>query len=215
MDEDSEGNFEYDDDDDAVEDIQLDDDDDEDDQDDVDFGGAADDAFSTDILEKSKLKPFQVDFKCHSLDSLRQQQAAAVSEVASMFSLKDTDAAILLRHFNWNRERFIEQYLEEPEKLKIQAGVLDGPGRPRIQRIPDFTCEVCYMSSSDEDDGLMDTLALGCGHRFCKDCYQQYVEQKVKAEGESRRVQCMQEKCRLVLDEKTVELIASPEVYER
>lgn len=232
MDEDSDADFyAEEDDDDAGEDIQIDDledgddddgddddggnFDDDDDDDDEDFAGAGDDAFSTDAMNKGKLKPHQVEFKCHSIDSLQREQAREVAKVASMFSIKDTDAAILLRHLGWNSERLTDKYLDDADALKLAAGVVDGPGRPRIQSISDFTCEICYLTSSDEDDGLMATLALGCGHRFCKDCYQQYVEQKVKQEGESRRVQCMQEKCQLVLDEKTVELITSPEVYDR
>lgn len=130
-------------------------------------------------------------------------------------TLKDTDAAILLRHFAWNKEKLIERYMDDPDKVKVEAGVLDDPVRPRLQQSSDFTCSVCYMSSEDQSDGFIETLALGCGHRFCRDCYQYYIEQKVREEGESRRVQCMQEKCKLVVDEKTVELIVEPVMYQR
>lgn len=105
--------------------------------------------------------------------------------------------------------------MDDPDAVKVEAGVLDDPSRTKLQDSKDFTCTVCYLSSDDHDDGVMQTLALGCGHRFCKDCYQHYIEQKVREEGESRRVQCMQEKCKLVVDEKTVQLVVQPSIYER
>ncbi|KAI3494640.1 hypothetical protein L1887_40456 [Cichorium endivia] len=105
--------------------------------------------------------------------------------------------------------------MDSPDKVNLEAGVHDDPARPKLQKLPDFTCEICYMSSDDSPDGQMDTLALACGHRYCRDCYQHYLEQKIRAEGESRRVQCMREKCNLVIDERTVGLVVMPEVFER
>lgn len=193
----------------------VDDDDSQGGQVDIGVGGIDDDEFTQDISNKNKLKNYEVEYTCLSIDGLQQQQKKDVDHIASMFEIKDTDAAILLRHLNWNKERLIEKYMDNEEQLKVQAGVLDDPARPKLQQSKDFTCSVCFMSSDDEDSGKMETLALGCDHRFCKDCYQHYVEQKVKEEGESRRVQCMQEKCKLVIDEKTIQLLVTPPVYER
>jgi ariadne-1 len=105
--------------------------------------------------------------------------------------------------------------MDDPDAVKIEAGVVDDPTRPRLLKSTHFTCSICYLSSEDEDSGRMETLALGCGHRFCSDCYQHYIEQKVKEEGESRRVQCMQEKCKLVVDERTVKMLVDPAIYEK
>lgn len=58
-------------------------------------------------------------------------------------------------------------------------------------------------------------MALACAHRFCVDCYRTYLEQKIKFEGESRRIQCMEEKCNLIVDEKTVGLVVNNDVFER
>lgn len=105
--------------------------------------------------------------------------------------------------------------MEDPDKVKVEAGVAEDPSGSRLKSVKDFTCTICYSSAEDEPSGKMTTIALGCGHRFCKDCYQQYINQKVKEDGESRRVQCMEEDCKLVVDEKTVELIVEPQVFQR
>ncbi|CAO1621157.1 unnamed protein product [Jaminaea pallidilutea] len=180
------------------------------------FTAEDDDAFTQDVgTSKTGNKAWEVEYVCRTLADLQQQQGKEIDHVASMFVVKDTDAAILLRHYGWNKERLIERYMDDPDAVKVQAGVIDDPTRPKLQKSRDFTCSVCYTSTEDEDSGVLETLALGCGHRFCKDCYQAYVEQKVREEGESRRVQCMQEKCKLVLDEKTVKLLVPPATYER
>ncbi len=170
-------------------------------------------------------------------------------------ALQDTDAAILLRHMSWNKERLIERYMDAPDDVKYEAGVMDDPARPRIvdMRPADhFTCEICFTSTDDLPPSsepasasaatasgkspskgkgkaassasasasaatgpALSTLALGCGHRFCKDCYAEYLLRKIQEEGESRRVQCMEEKCKLVVDERTVGLLVPPEVLEK
>ncbi|KAN0065115.1 hypothetical protein ACQY0O_001612 [Thecaphora frezii] len=179
----------------------------------LDDYGDADDAFApTDLGNK---KTFEVDYRSHSVTSIESAQKKEVDHVASMFMIKDTDAAILLRHFGWNKERLIERYMDSPETVNLEAGVHEDPSRPKLQMLADFTCEVCYTSSEDIKGGKMETLALACGHRYCKSCYQQYMDQKIREEGESRRMQCMKEKCNLVIDERTVGLVVEPATFDR
>ena len=64
------------------------------------------------------------------------------------------------------------------------------------------------------DDDNMLTLALSCGHRFCRNCYEHYLTQKVKEEGEIRQIMRMASKCNVIVDEKTAGLIVSPEIHE-
>ncbi|TKY85350.1 hypothetical protein EX895_005512 [Sporisorium graminicola] len=177
--------------------------------------GDADDAFAAPDSAAERSKSYEVEYKSHTVASIEEAQHKEVEHVASMFMIKDTDAAILLRHFGWNKERLIERYMDSPEEVNLEAGVHEDPSRPKLQSLADFTCEVCFMSSDDMPGGEMETLALACGHRYCRDCYQHYLEQKIQAEGESRRVQCMREKCNLVIDERTVGLVVEPKVFER
>lgn len=199
-------------------------------------GGDAEDAgFNDDDLnfsqelDKNARKPWEVEFRVVTVDDLVKAQLKEVDQVAGMFAIKDTDAAILLRHFGWNKEKLIEKYMDMPEKINLEAGVHEDPSRPRLQSLGDFTCDICFTSADDTvsptklvkgkrpapSEATIETIALACGHRFCTDCYRTYLEQKIKTEGESRRIQCMEEKCKLVVDERTVGLIVSPAIMER
>lgn len=57
--------------------------------------------------------------------------------------------------------------MDAPESSKAQ---------PRLKRIRGFVCEICYDDSEREKE----TIALGCGHRYCRDCYASYLESKIR-----------------------------------
>ncbi|KAN0062863.1 hypothetical protein ACQY0O_004684 [Thecaphora frezii] len=141
----------------------------------LDDYGNANNAFApTDLGNK---KTFEVDYQSHLVTSIESAQKKEVDHVASMFMIKDTEVAILLRHFGWNKERLIERYMDSPETVNLEAGVHKDPSRPKLQMLANFTCEVCYTSSEDIKGGKMEMLALACGHWYCKSCYQQYMDQ--------------------------------------
>lgn len=92
-----------------------------------------------------------------------------------ILDLRKEDAAILLRHFRWNKERLIEDYMDRPKKVLEDAGL--GPsteGPPTLQVIPGFMCDICC----EDEPGLL-TFAMKCGHRYCVDCYRHYLSQKI------------------------------------
>jgi len=175
-----------------------------------------DDAFLDQEVTVShdRKKPYQVNFRCLSVEGIENAQRKEIEHIASMFVVPDYEAAVLLRHFHWNKERLIEKYMDSPEQVKRDAGILDDALDTKIVSVTDFTCEVCFMTS-DDHGGKMETVALPCGHRYCRSCYEYYLEQKVLAEGESRRIQCMHENCDLVIDEHTMGLLLKPPVMER
>ncbi|GAA5828559.1 hypothetical protein JCM3770_005572 [Rhodotorula araucariae] len=151
----------------------------------------------------------QVDFKVFSLAQLEGQQKDAVAYVQDMLQLKPESAAVLLRYFNWKKDKLVETYMEDAEGTLAKAGIHENGAQPRLKRVRGFVCGVCY------DDATKETLALSCDHRFCKDCYSQYISSKVTDEGESRRIECMQNDCNVIVDEKTVELLVPPDILGR
>ncbi|KND00780.1 uncharacterized protein SPPG_03893 [Spizellomyces punctatus DAOM BR117] len=183
------------------------DDEDEDEEDDFD----AADGFAPVIADKDVKKPYEVEFLVHSTDEIIEFQNKEIAHVAGILGCLPEHAATMLRQFKWNKERLIERYMEDPEGESEKAGVVvDTKKQPRFTVVDKFECPICC---SDEDG--LETLALSCGHRFCRDCYEAYLNEKIAQQGESRRIQCMEAGCRLVVDEKTVEMVVSPKVYEK
>ncbi|CAG8688994.1 3430_t:CDS:2, partial [Acaulospora morrowiae] len=155
------------------------------------------------VAEKDRKKSYEVEFTVHSIQGIVKNQDDEVVHVSNILGIQKQHAATLLRHFRWNKERLIERYMDNSEEVLKQAGVITDDSRvPRFVKVPGFTCEICC-----DDDEDLDTLALSCGHRFCHNCYEHYLTQKIKEEGESRRIMCMANNCNVIVDESTVELV--------
>ena len=99
-----------------------------------------------------------------------------------------------------------------------QEAVLDKAGLgqdirrspPRIDTIPDFTCEICC-----EDGPGLPSFAMKCGHRFCASCYRQYLAQKIRGEGEAARIRCPGDGCNHIVDSKSLDLLVTEDLTDR
>ncbi|SCZ93170.1 BZ3500_MvSof-1268-A1-R1_Chr6-2g08505 [Microbotryum saponariae] len=151
----------------------------------------------------------EVEFRVLSSQELKDEQSRAVDYVADMLKLKPEGAAVLLRYFAWKKEKLLEAYMEDSEGTLAKAGIQESGSQPRLKRVRGFECSICY------DDSNQETLALSCDHRFCKACYFTYVMAKINDEGESRRIQCMGNDCNVIVDERTVELLADDDTLAR
>ncbi|CAG8499093.1 10955_t:CDS:2 [Acaulospora colombiana] len=163
------------------------------------------------VAEKDRKKSYEVEFIVHPIQGIVKKQDEEVVHVSSILGIQKQHAATLLRHFRWNKERLIERYMDNSDDVLKKAGVITDDSRvPKFVRVPGFVCEICC-----DDDNDLETLALSCGHRFCRNCYEHYLTQKIKEEGESRRILCMANNCNVIVDESTVELAVNKDIHER
>ncbi|KAI8819881.1 ariadne-1 [Fimicolochytrium jonesii] len=172
---------------------------------------ATGDGFEPVIADKDIKKAYEVDWKVHSTADITAFQNEEVAHVAGILGCLPEHAATLLRQYKWNKERLIERYVEDPEGESEKAGVVvDTQKQPKFTTVKGFECPICC--NDDED---LETIALHCAHRFCRDCYEHYLKEKIAEQGESRRIQCMEAGCKLVVDENTVHLLVSEEVHAK
>ncbi|KGQ01304.1 hypothetical protein PAAG_11981 [Paracoccidioides lutzii Pb01] len=174
---------------------------------DDDLGGSF---YDKEIIKQPR-KPYEVDFKVLSPEDIRREQNMQINEVASILGLPPESAAILLRFTRWNREKLIESYMEDNDRIQEEAGVGAAfSGTPKTEVIPGFVCDICC-----EDRKGLESYAMRCGHRFCVDCYRHYLGQKIREEGEAARIQCPQNKCHRIVDSKTLDLLVTEDLQER
>lgn len=101
--------------------------------------------------------------------------------------------------------------MEKPDELLEAAGLgPDTAQTPQTEVVKGFTCEICC-----EDEPGLETYALKCGHRYCVDCYRQYLAQKIKDEGEAARIQCPTSGCNRIVDSKSLDLLVASELKNR
>ena len=101
--------------------------------------------------------------------------------------------------------------MDKPDSVLEKAGL--GPESaqiPTTRVIKGFTCDICC-----EDTPGLETYAMKCGHRYCVDCYRQYLAQKIKDEGEAARIQCPTSGCNRIVDAKSLDLLVAAELKAR
>ncbi|EFX04605.1 ring finger protein [Grosmannia clavigera kw1407] len=179
-----------------------------------DFGMEPEDAdmgLDKDGLDDKQRKPYDVKYTVYEPKDIRKQQDELINDVDLILEMRPEDAAILLRYFRWNRERLIEEYMERPTKVLESAGL--GPSSsalPKLEVIPGFVCDICC-----EDGRGLKSFAMKCGHRFCVNCYRQYLTQKIREEGEAARIQCPSDGCGRIIDAKSLDVLVTPELTDR
>lgn len=167
--------------------------------------------FSQEKDIKPSKKAFEVEFEIFSPGDIQAYQDKQIDEVSAILGQPSQATAILLRHLRWNKERLIEAYMDKPESVLETAGL--GPESaqaPTTEVVKGFTCEICC-----EDTLGLETYALKCGHRYCVDCYRQYLAQKIKDEGEAARIQCPTAGCNRIVDAKSLDLLVAAELKSR
>ncbi|ORY95727.1 putative ariadne-1 protein-like protein [Syncephalastrum racemosum] len=172
----------------------------------------ADEAFDAEIVTARDRPVYQVDYTVRSTLDLEAMEKERVDRVSSMLGLTCQDAGTLLRHFGWDADKLLDKYTEAPEDTLIDAGVLpryddDVPGTKRARVA--FTCSICF------DDEDVKPVSAGCGHQFCDGCYTYYIRQKITEEGESFRICCPHEKCKVVVPYSLVMQLMDNSVQDR
>ncbi|CAO3687680.1 unnamed protein product [Rhizopus stolonifer] len=165
------------------------------------------------FAEKRQRRTYEVDHQVLDNDNLKAKQDTEINQVSMILGLSVEDSATLLRYFRWNKEKLFEQYMDSSEKVLQNAGVSSASFNRSIEKagnLKDFVCDICC-----DDSPNIETACISCEHRFCKTCYTQYLYQKIREEGESRRIQCPDSGCSLIVDEKTIELLVDTETFNK
>lgn len=125
---------------------------------------------------------------------IMQERAAEVTEVLGVPS---SAATILLREHEFVKERLYESYCENPEQVQEKCGVRARcDGRPSSAKTA-VMCQICTETKTD-------TLAMPCGHEFCRECWSDFCEYKISEGPSCVHTSCPQAKCRETVTEEEI-----------
>lgn len=69
-------------------------------------------------------------------------------------------------------------------------------------------CQVCYSDLAE-----CAAFSLECGHRYCVQCWNSYLREKIAGEGMTEQLLCMQSKCPVSLtDENVMDIVQDASV---
>ncbi|KAJ3058412.1 hypothetical protein HDU99_006813, partial [Rhizoclosmatium hyalinum] len=152
-------------------------------------------------------RSYTVGFEVRTSEDLARVQQTEADDVGAVLGVSTEAAATLLRFFRWRKDRLLEDYYGNPDSdaLLKRAGVVLTHSENSVAE--DFECPVCF-------DVDCPVAQLKCAHAFCTACYARYLSGRITEEGESRRIQCPDASCSVIVDEKTVETLVDPKVFE-
>ncbi|KAF2237302.1 hypothetical protein EV356DRAFT_496894 [Viridothelium virens] len=160
---------------------------------------------------KPKRRPYEVEFNIYGPADIQSHQDQQIDEVSAILGQPPEATAILLRHTRWNKERLIEIYMDKQDTLLEEAGLGKSLAKlPELKKVKGFVCEICC-----EDGPDLKTFSMKCGHRFCLDCYRQYLAQKIQEEGEAARIKCPGDGCNKIVDSKSLDLLVTEDLKDR
>lgn len=120
-----------------------------------------------------------------------------MKDITEILDVPASAAAVLLREVNWSKEKLLEAFYGDTEKLLKKCGVYHrcNPKKPLKS---DGTCTICY-------DEMEKKLAMPCGHEFCMDCWHDFCANAIMEEGPSCvRTTCPKAECTEVISEVEV-----------
>ena len=134
---------------------------------------------------------------------------AVTREVSTLLDIDYDSAQILLQSYRWDKERLIDAFFSNPEKVFLETG-LDKYNQSAIQSMlscstekvdevetsatttakNSFICRICCDESAPSE-----ALSMGCGHQFCRTCYSEYLRNQVTDGPSCIKAHCPEHKC--------------------
>jgi len=165
-------------------------------------------AFDQSEEEKDSLGP---NFSCLSPEEIIQTQKRLIQEISEKLNISASNAANLLRHYQWKVELLHQNYWNSPDKVLKEAGLVcvtpDADDECKLEG--EGECLVCCEIVDGND-----CSALRCRHRFCNDCWSSYLKVKI-TEGEVARINCPALNCKYTVPDQVVQKLVDKEIYEK
>jgi len=165
-------------------------------------------AFDQSEEEKDAFGP---NFACLSPEEIIQTQKKLIQEISELLNISASNAANLLRHYQWKVELLHQQYWTCPDKVLKEAGLVcvtpDADDECKVEG--EAECLVCCEMVQGKN-----CSALRCRHSFCNDCWSSYLKIKI-TEGEVARINCQALNCKYTVPDKIVQKLVDKELYEK
>jgi len=180
--------------------------------DDVDFAIEVDNTSSKDFPSFEDEYQYEV----LSTDEIVKHMLDCIREVNTVVQIPSTITRILLNFFNWDKEKLMEKFFDgNQDDLFREARVVNpfkkiNIAKPKVvnKALGTEECEICYMVQP-----AAQMTGLECGHRFCLQCWNEYLTTKIMEEGVGQTIGCPAHNCPILVDDDTaMGLVRDPRV---
>ena len=116
-----------------------------------------------------------------------KKRDAIIEEFINYSQLTYDEAELVLIYYDWNYDKLSEYWFDNMEKIKIESHTEQSEESTKAikdyfsqNNLPPNTCPICYNEYNPEE-----TISLKCEHKMCKECYVEYITNKLLTEPNS------------------------------
>lgn len=179
---------------------------------DLDQSGLEDDDLLTSVPPAQRLKR-SMSFAVLPEDEIAKESFKLIQETMQLCHLPSQAAACtLLRFFKWNKEKLLESYLENSDKVLEKAGIMpfEMTSSTLEANQEPLECLICM-----ETFGPSQVFSLCCGHRYCKGCWKEYLEVKIKDGPICISARCPAPKCKAIVNENAFKTLVDEASFKK
>lgn len=161
------------------------------------------------LEEEYDEEPMFTIFEKHEL---KTTQNDLISSTATQLDISPSEAALILQYFDWDNDKLLREYFENPEKYQQAAGLPGGATSTSSSSTSTsstssvITCPVCL-----EEKNSSEFHSLWCNHVYCLECWRDYLHQSATSLGpEIVNVHCMFPRCSAKLSFEEFGQLADP-----
>jgi len=117
-------------------------------------------------------------YLCISQKDATQNQQQRIEELAELMGDSDPydEARLLLINNKWNKDRAFRAFTENPDRARLDSGISPNLPVPIDSNIDlEVECQMCLEDFPSNQMG-----ALACGHKFCANCWEDYLKESAK-----------------------------------
>ena len=140
------------------------------DEEEEDYGNMANEEDELFIEEEDIKSPEQtLDIK-----GLAQRQQKQIENIKNTLCVSVDVAYLLLKHFDWNSDKAIAQFIDNREKVMNDLHLKEENlhGELLLKNVGKGECQICFNDN-------VDLYKLYCGHALCKECWQGEIESQL------------------------------------
>lgn len=162
-------------------------------------------------------------YKQNSITVLKEMEVYDIRESfiqkgINRVDLKRDSIILALILFKWDIERLAESWYDSIDKHSCNAGIsLSKQTQLALAKnhvvSNNNECFVCFVNKSELKSE--DYLALDCCHFFCKDCWNEYLIEKLKEVNTAILTPCPQVGCTLITTESIFKMVLDENSYSQ
>lgn len=164
---------------------------------------ADDDNMLPDDDEGDRPSPRKQSYSILSKADIQRIQEELTTEVSNNLSVSRDHACLILCHYDWDVRKAHAEWLADKDNVRKTVGLPEAPADDAD--IPTtIRCRLCLGMHPGKD-----MCAAACGHKFCCDCWRDYISKSINDGLGSLLLRCPNPCCAASVGPDMVELLVS------